>query len=333
MEILKLFRNRKKEEAPITAKERELILPEAARIIAVGGGKGGVGKSMVAANFGVLLAARGKRVLMVDADLGAANLHTLFGVRGSSLSLSGYLKGEINDFNNLATLAGPANLYIISGDSDSLDASSCDIARLIEAVSSADYDYVVLDIGPGTSNNNLDLFLACDHGMLVTTPDPTSVENSYRFLKCLLLRRIRNIINSNRDTRLKAILQEIFSGDWSMRIKTVAEIIDAVRSLDPDRGGALSDLMAETSLSILVNQTRYEDDSGLGKAMSKACRAYFGIDIKVAGNIPYEEEAAQSIRLKKPLVTGYPESSAAHAIKACLDGIVIESVRARHGCF
>lgn len=325
MGILRLLR-KGKDEPGIGETEREYTLPEAARVISVGGGKGGVGKSMVAANFGVLLAARGKRVLMVDADLGAANLHTLFGARGSSRSLSGFLKGAIDDLNSIARPVGPGNLCLVSGDGDSLDVAACGIERLVEAVVSADYDYVLLDTGPGTSSNNLDLFLACDHGVLVTTPDPTSIENSYRFLKCLLLRRISNIVNSHKDTRLRTILRKIFSGDWSASIKTVADIVDAVRRLDPERGGALVELMADKNFSILVNQTKQDGDVGLGEAMGKACRSYFGIDIRAAGNIPFGEKAAQAIRLRKPLVTEYPDSPAARSIEACLDGVLDASL-------
>lgn len=322
MGILSFFRNRGKEVRSAAHNEAAPPPLKTATVISVGGGKGGVGKSMVAANLGVLLASRGKRVLMVDADLGAANLHTFFGVMGRPATLSGLLKGEIDDLNKLVLSTGIDNLYLISGCNDSLDAAGCKRDRLAEAITTADYDYVILDIGPGTSFENLDLFLSCDTGVLVTTPEPTSIENSYRFIKCLLLRRMRGIIASERDTRLKALLTEVFSGEWKSSIKSVADIVNAVRRLDPERGAALTGLMAELKLFLLVNQAKRPEDLELGAAMSKACRGYFAMGIGSAGSIPYDEDACDAIRGKRPVLVSHPGSMAAVALTSALGSVL-----------
>ena len=296
-----------------------------ARVWAVGGGKGGVGKSLVAANLGVGLSKLGKKVLMVDVDLGAANLHTLLNMDGGKVSLSNFLKSGSTDIVPFASRTGFENLDLVSGAKDSLDVADnggAGIARLAEALQDVPYDYVVLDIGPGTGANILDLFLMADEGILLTTPEPTSIENSYRFLKCLFLRRIRNIANSREETKLKELLHRIFEGQRSSRLKTVADILAQIKALDPARGELLNEILGNTSVSIIVNQARTQADMEIGDAMKAACRNYFGIEIGFLGGIGYEESVHESIRSKTPLVLSYGQTAAARSIEACMQRLI-----------
>lgn len=295
--------------------------PQCARVWAVGGGKGGVGKSFVAANLGIGLSNLGKKVLMVDVDLGAANLHTILNMDGGKVSLSNFLKSGSTDIVPFACRTGFENLDLVSGAKDSLDVADnggAGIARLAEAIVDVPYDYVVLDIGPGTSANILDLFLMADEGILITTPEPTSIENSYRFLKCLFLRRIRNIASAREETKLKELLHRIFSGQWSGRLKTVADILTQIKLLDPERGALLNDILGDTSVSIIVNQTRTPADREIGGAMKAACRGYFGIEIGFLGNIGQEDCVPESIRSKMPLMLSGGDTEAARAVEGCM---------------
>jgi len=295
------------------------------RIWAVGGGKGGVGKSLVAANLGVGLSRLGKKVLMVDVDLGAANLHTLLNMDGGKVSLSNFLKSGSLDIVPFASRTGFENLDLVSGAKDSLDVADnggAGIARLAEALQEVPYDHVVLDIGPGTGANILDLFLMADEGILVTTPEPTSIENSYRFLKCLFLRRIRNIANSREETKLKELLHRIFAGQWSSRLKTVADILTQIKALDPARGELLNEILGNTSVSIVVNQARTQADRDIGASMKAACSSYFGIEIGFLGAIGFEESVPESIRSKTPLMASYGQTAAAQSIEACMQRLL-----------
>ncbi len=296
-----------------------------ARIWAVGGGKGGVGKTMVATNIGVLLSRQGYRVLLVDADLGAANLHTFLGVEGSKVSLSSFLKGRVRDVETLISKTGIPNLELISGAKDSLDIADIDekaVSRLRDALRKVNFDYVIIDVSPGTSSRTMDIFLIADEGVVVTTPEPTSVENTYRFLKCLMLRWIRHAINSEEDSRLKELLGQVFSGDWSKRIKTVADIVAQLKQMDTDQGEALKSLLGDISLSIILNRSVSPDDMELGSSMRRACRDYFGIDIAYLGAICQETSVEESVRLRRPLTVHYNSSSAAVAVEACVRNLM-----------
>lgn len=285
------------------------------KVWAIGGGKGGVGKTFLTANAGVLLAKAGHRVLSIDADLGAANLHTLFGLEGSRLSLSSFLKGSVADVRNMISPSGIAGLDIISGARDSLDiadAGTSAISRLEDALLELEYDYVLLDIAPGTSSNMLEFFLMSDSGLLVTTPEPTSIENTYRFLKCLFLKRIKHLINSGDSAELKEKLRKAI--DRNPRISTVADIVASIRQVDPERGVMLKEIMGRTCVNLVINKVRVPQDSAVGPQMEKACRGYFGINISHLGDICVDSTVEDSVRLKKPLAVHYPQSGSTLAI-------------------
>lgn len=296
-----------------------------AKIWAVGGGKGGVGKSLLAANLGVLLTRRGNKTLLVDADLGAANLHTFMGVEGSRISLSSFLKGEISELKTLVTRTRVPNLELISGAKDSLDVADLKaevVSRLRHGLRELEYDYILLDIGPGTSSNMLDLFLMADEGVIVTTPEPTSVENTYRFLKCLLLRRMRNIIHSHKDSRLKDLLKTVLGGRGNERVKTVSDIFAQLRKLDRERAEILNGIMGNNRISIIINQARGPEDETIGPAMKSACYDYFGLEIGHIGDISYEDCVGDSIRSKRPLIIDYKHTRAAAEIETCFNNLM-----------
>ncbi len=301
--------------------------PNEAKVWAVGGGKGGVGKSLVSSSLGVLLMKTGKGVLLVDADIGAANLHTFLGVENSRSTLSNFLKNGETDIRPYISRTDMPNLDLVSGAKDSLtvvDLSPSGISRLGEALSRTDYDYIIMDIGPGTSTNNLDLFLIANEGVLVTTPEPTSIENTYRFLKCLFLRKIKNICSSGEDSRLKDTLNRVFSGHSGGRVKTVSDILLRLNELDPGKGEMLRELMGNTGVSLVVNQAKRPSDGGIGPSMSRACYDYFGIKVGYLGDVLYDEAVAESVRNRKPLVISYGESSAAKSISSCFEKLLGE---------
>lgn len=308
--------------------------PSGTKVWAVGGGKGGVGKSLVASSVGIALSRRGKKVLMIDADLGAANLHTFLGVDGGRTALSSFLKEEVSDLKSLIMKTPVPNLDMISGAKDSLDIADVKgvkVARLKEAIRRVDYDYVVFDIGPGTSSTLLDLFLMSNEGIVLSTPEPTTIENNYRFLKCLFLRKIKSLSDSTEDGRLKDLLQKIFSDRWPQRVKTVADILGQLTEMDYEQGRLLKDHIAATRISMIMNQAKKNDDQVIGPSIKRACADYFGVDIGFLGTIPYEESVIDSIRTRKPLLIHYAQSGAARDLEACVNKLMNRSIPAYAG--
>ena len=169
------------------------------KIWTIGGGKGGTGKTMVASSLGIQLSRAGKRVLIIDADLGGANLHTSLGMRYPKTTLSDFLNGKIKSLKDALLDTPFKNLKIISGANDFLNAANpiySQKMRLISHIKTLPIDYIIIDIGSGTSYNVIDFFIISDSGIVVSNPEPTSVENLYRFLIGSILRILNHSMNN-----------------------------------------------------------------------------------------------------------------------------------------
>src|SRR3990172_4757948 len=160
--------------------------PRAARrIIAVGGGKGGAGKSLLAANVAIYLATLQKRVVLLDADLGGANLHTFVGVERPRVTLGDLFEKRVPRVEDVVVETAVAGLGLVSGEGDPnwiANPRPAQKLRLLNQVQKLDVDYLVVDLGPGSGFNAIDFFLGADVGALVGGPGPTSVANPHRFI-------------------------------------------------------------------------------------------------------------------------------------------------------
>lgn len=166
------------------------------KVWAIGGGKGGVGKSLVTANTSICLALMGHKVITVDLDLGGANLHTCLGVPIPDKTLSDYLTKKVSNLSELLTPTSIPNLGIISGAQDEMGMANLKHMhknKILAKLSELDADFILFDLGAGTSNNTLDFFISADQGILTVLPEPTSIENTYRFIKSVFYRRLAQV--------------------------------------------------------------------------------------------------------------------------------------------
>ncbi len=158
-----------------------------AMVIAVTSGKGGVGKSNIAVNLAIKLAAGGKKVVLLDADLGLANADVLCNVDlPANLSHVIARRRELRE----VMVRAPGGFYLIggaSGLSRMADLTDADRRRLIDALGELEQtsDVILIDTGAGISTNVLTFTRAADHVLVVTTPEPTSITDAYAVIKVL----------------------------------------------------------------------------------------------------------------------------------------------------
>ena len=282
-------------------------------IVAFGGGKGGIGKSLVAANVGIALARTGQRVLLVDADLGGANLHTCLGVPQPAATLSDFVLRGV-PLAKLAVPTGIEGLGLVSGALDALDAANPRAqvrAKLLEELQAQDVDYLLLDLGAGTGVHTLDFFLLANHGVLVVLPEPTSVENAYRFLKASLFRRLQQLA---RELGVEKLAEgALGSRDSAMR--TPADVVAHVRGTDPAAADALSTALQAYRVKLVVNQVRAPADESVGPAVASAWKKFFGLEMDYLGGIPYDDAAWRAVRRRRPLLLDTPDSEAAKQLQ------------------
>ena len=157
------------------------------QVIAVTGGKGGVGKSNVSVNLGIALSEKGQRVVVLDADLGLANIDVLLGIT-ASYNISDVLAGECNLSDILVD--GPGGIRIVpasSGTQRMTNLSHMEHAGLISAFSELgdDIDVLIVDTAAGISESVVSFLRASQELMLVVNDEPTSITDTYALIKLM----------------------------------------------------------------------------------------------------------------------------------------------------
>jgi flagellar biosynthesis protein FlhG len=275
---------------------------------AIGGGKGGTGKTLFTANVGIKLAQSGKKVLLIDADLGGANLHTCLGLSSPKVTLGDFLAKDIDDIEKILTPTGVKNLFLINGSGDMLDVANLKHAqkmRFVKEFRRIDMDYVILDLGAGTYFNILDFFISSDVGILVIMPEPTSVENAYRFLKAVFYRKLRGAVTM---PIIRRMFDEIISKKTRTQIKTPMDLLSRIETIDKKSYEAVISIINDFKIKIVMNQIKSSTDLEIGISMAKACKRYFGIEAKFLGGIHWEEKVWRSIQARVPVTLSAPES-------------------------
>lgn len=255
-----------------------------------------------------MMARLGNRVVLVDADLGGANLHTYLGLDIPERTLNDVLARRVDRIEDVVLSTSYPNLKLISGAQSVLGAANPRYdykARLARQLRELDADVIILDLGAGTSFNTLDTFLLSDEGVFVVVPEPTSLENAYAFIKASFFRRLRRATS---DARIKALVDRVADGRVERSIRTPADLLSAIDVMDPRAGSQLREEVNRFRPHVVMNQVRTVEDIQIGFAMRKVCRRYFGIDVDYLGYVNYDNAVWKSVRRRCLLLTEYPLS-------------------------
>jgi flagellar biosynthesis protein FlhG len=168
-------------------KQQNMQQQHLARVITVTSGKGGVGKSNMSVNMAIQLSRLGKKVIILDADFGLANVEVMLGTR-PKYNMADMIFGgkDIRD----VICKGPENIGFISGGSGIKELSNLSkdqISGIINMMYGLDSlaDIIIIDTGAGISDSVIDMVLASSEVLLVTTPEPTSITDAYALLKTI----------------------------------------------------------------------------------------------------------------------------------------------------
>lgn len=300
--------------------EQPLATPRAAatpEILVVGGGKGGVGKTCFSVNIAVEIARKGWRVILVDADLSCSNIETVLGARcDTKLDDFFYQKGS-KTLDRVLCPTPYENLSLIPGTTGLLDVANPRYQQkvaFIRELKQLNADLIIVDLDAGAHLNTLDFYLLTEtNGVLVITPEKTSIDNAFKFLRAALFRRIERFYQSpevalllKRNetlTEFIACVQESEVLDETASKQICRECVALAKAIKP---------------KIVVNRATNSYEAQIAaNILAKYARQKLMIQPENLGFLYFDKCVSDAVNSGIPFIVGYPNRK----ITACVADI------------
>jgi flagellar biosynthesis protein FlhG len=291
-------------------------------VIAVGGGRGGVGKSIVAVNLAVYLAQLGRKVLLIDTDPAGAELHTALGLgplsslspgpSGPNAASSAGDEAEEEDLTAVPTqVPGLSLVPQVYRAGSTVPLRPGRKARWARDLRNLEADYVLLDLGAGTQPATLDLFLTSDFGICVSAPEPPSIEACYRFVRAAFVRALRRALVKD---RFKLRLVERAEAELGP-LPAPQALVHAIARYDTSLGQLAATELSRIRPRLVINSARLRADTDLGLAMVDLARRHLGVNFDYVGHIEQDDAVWLSVVHQRPVLIDSPTSKGARNLE------------------
>jgi len=284
-------------------------------VIAVGSGKGGVGKTLVSSSLALTLSRNSTQpVVAIDVDLGGANLHTGLGMKRPSFALNRFIMDRV-PLQELSTSTGFDGLRFVSGASDIIglaEFSDADRTRFLDELGNFREEIVVLDLGAGSSLFNLDLFCTADQGILVTTTEPTAIQNAYGFLRAAVYRRLRLLFRA--EEALLDMIEDASNHRGGDDTDSIPRLIGRVSGYNLSAASRLEEIVQQLRIGVVVNMAKTREAGAVAEGLARTARQYLGVRLDFLGSVDFDASVRRSIREWRPLVVHFPTARAARRL-------------------
>lgn len=281
---------------------------------AIGGGKGGVGKSVVSTLLAFWLAKMGKRTILADVDLGGANLHTLLGIKTPSRTLNDYITRKYDNLEEICIDTDVENLRLISGASEILSLANPHFSQKVKIIKNffkLDADYIILDLGAGTSFNVLDFFLFAHRRLIVITPQPISIQNAYGFVRNAVYRRLSQVCS--RKPALQLLVKTAMDPKNDLKVRTIKDLFKVIQeSGDLESAEILKKEIGKIKPAVVTNMVRDPKEKNAGRIIQLVAEKYLMLNTMDYGSVVYDKQIYSMVSGMAPL-TGLGQSSDAFA--------------------
>ncbi len=292
-------------------------------ILPIASGKGGVGKSLIAANLALALSQAGKKVVLADLDLGGSNLHVILGVPAVKMGLGSFLNSPDVNFDDIIINTEHKNLIFIPGDAEipgMANLSAQQKRTLIRNITSVDADFLILDLGAGTSYNIVDFFLISGQGIVVTTPALTATLSAYLFMKNTVYRIMKSSFKKN--SPAYQFFEKQRKDAQAFQRMYIPKILETVRSIDPDSHELFSQGISRFHPRLILNMLEDPKDADRAGKLRRSCREYLDLDIEHLGVIYRDDLQDVALNSRIPILLYKPQSILSQAIYRIADKLI-----------
>ena len=295
-------------------------------ITAILGPKGGVGKSTISANLAIALSRMGRKIIAVDLDLGASNLHAMLGMRSSPKNLSDFLHRRVKNLTDIILDIPDTEVGIICGGDDPGIANMPyqQKLKLIRHLSSLACDRVLLDLAPGTSHNVVDFSIIAKQNLLITTAEVPSLLNVYSFIKSALFRRLTFFFKRNKCSELITLLGKASDANNHPQLKTMEGFFEEARKINSALANSAKNILSRMKPLVVVNRVRTDKDAQAGSVIQNLLREYLSIDTAVILTIREDEAVGRAMAKLSPIMIEAPDAPFSLDIQTVADRLCKE---------
>lgn len=291
-------------------------------IIPIASGKGGTGKSVFTANIAIALAKLGHSCIVADLDFGGSNLHSYLGLNNDYPGIGDYLKARIGQLEELLVPTDFPNLKFIPGDVQSPLMANIPFVqkvKLIDHLKKLEAEYVLLDLGAGSTFNTLDFFGIAPQGMLITTPEYPAIMNMLTFLKNFIFRIIERNLPLKQQIRL--LVREMYKRPYNKAPVSAFYIIEEIAKLDPPAAEQIQQLIERFHPCIIFNRVFYPQQLKLLERAGISMNKKLSLNANYFGLIYEDQTVLRSIQMRVPLLPQFPQCTAAEDITVIAERI------------
>jgi len=276
-------------------------------IVPIASGKGGVGKTIFTANLGVALARAGKTCLLIDLDLGSSNLHTCLGIKNSNPGIGNYIYKQESSLESLIIETEVPRLYFIPGDS--LLPATANLPyfskkKMLKELGELIADYILIDLGAGSSYNVVDFFLASSSGLVVTTPETTAILSAYSFLKTTVYRLLYRTFPPK--SREREIISDFATTPVEGSSQSFVELAELLSTFNAESGERARKQLRNFFPRVILNRGRSNRDFSVGAKLREISRKNLGIPMEYIGFLPEDPQVSRSIFTRRPYMLTNP---------------------------
>lgn len=269
-----------------------------------------MGKSVVSILLALGLAHNNQKTVLVDADLGAANLHTLMGIKTPARNLNDLITQKYDCIEDICVQTQVSNLRLVCGASEILYYANPQFSqkhRIVQSIAQLAADHVILDLGAGTSYNVLDFFLIADRPVIVLTPQPISIQNAYAFIRNAVYRKMSRMAHQH--PSLQEVIRLAMNPKNDEQIRTIADLLEKVQNTHGAKAsGRMLEAIRKIRPILITNMAKEQRDGNAGRIIQVVAEKYLTIQCQGLGAIAYDPLIEKMITQMLPL-SELPKSS------------------------